>query len=157
MLTNFQKMPQCSNSQAVLEFEPMFTIGDGNNIISRVKSVVIKRLSKLTGRYYKIFDYNKVWKKILKREKNYKNKIAFRGAFTDWDNTPRFKGKSTLFKNVSPQKFGSFIFQQATRCKSEFIFINAWNEWAEGAYLEPDKKNGTKFLEAVKKVFSECN
>lgn len=35
------------------------------------------------------------------------------------------------------------------------IFINAWNEWAEGCHLEPDLKNGTGFLEAVKYVIDK--
>ena len=38
---------------------------------------------------------------------------------------------------------------------SPFVFFNAWNEWSESAYLEPDKNNGFKKLEIIKKVLDE--
>ena len=38
---------------------------------------------------------------------------------------------------------------------AKFLTIHSWNEWTEGAYLEPDDKNGYAFLEAVKEVFGK--
>lgn len=38
---------------------------------------------------------------------------------------------------------------------TKLITVNSWNEWTEGSYLEPDKTNGYKMLEAVKRVFGE--
>jgi hypothetical protein len=33
------------------------------------------------------------------------------------------------------------------------LTINSWNEWTEGSYIEPDTKNGTQYLEAIRDVF----
>jgi hypothetical protein len=53
----------------------------------------------------------------------------------------------------TPEKFGGSVKQQlaaAARDGSEYVFVNAWNEWAEGAYLEPDERHGYAYLEQLK-------
>ena len=76
----------------------------------------------------------------------------------DWDNTAR-KGKyGRIVLGTSPQNFDKYMnkqYENAIAIGSEYIFINAWNEWGEGTYLEPDKKNGYLYLEAIKQIWSK--
>ena len=44
---------------------------------------------------------------------------------------------------------------EASSVPAPFLTINAWNEWTEGSYLEPDQRNGMKYLEAIRDVFVE--
>lgn len=77
----------------------------------------------------------------------------FKTVMTGWDNTPRRGGTGTVFHNNSPALFGVWLsncIQYTTRNNppgKQFVFINAWNEWAEGAHLEPDRKYGYAFLQ----------
>jgi hypothetical protein len=79
-----------------------------------------------------------------------------------WDNTPRYAElgrESVVHIGNTPESFGAYL-QQAKDYLEErpdqpkLILINAWNEWVEGAYLEPDMKWGYGYLEAVKEVIS---
>lgn len=73
-----------------------------------------------------------------------------------WDNTPRRKDGAFIFKNADPAAYEDWL-QHIIRnfhpfSKEEnFIFINAWNEWAEGNHLEPCLKWGKSYLEATKR------
>lgn len=76
-----------------------------------------------------------------------------------WDNTARRKKNQVIFRNSTPEKFGEWLSDAVQKFEpfskeENFIFINAWNEWAEGNHLEPCQKWGTAYLEAVKKIFN---
>jgi len=73
-----------------------------------------------------------------------------------WDTSPRYKApRSDTVTGGSPEAFarclaraGEFLDQR--RIEPRLITINAWNEWSEGSYLEPDRKHGFAYLEAVR-------
>jgi hypothetical protein len=80
--------------------------------------------------------------------------------FPAWDNSPRKSKRATIVTGSTPEKFKKYLSKQIKRSHesgSEFLFINAWNEWSEGAYLEPDEKNKYGYLEAVKGALEENN
>ncbi len=100
------------------------------------------------------YDYDLVWQQILKVERE-AGIPCFPGAFVDWDNTARYVKRARIFRGASPERF-SYWFRrlvQSTARRPEperLIFLNAWNEWAEGTYLEPDERYGQAYLEAVR-------
>ena len=104
-------------------------------------------------------DYDYTWQRILELRPISNAPKMIPCAFTDWDNTPRDKERGYLFQGVSPDKFKSYFKQLIDNTKNfydtDMIFVFAWNEWAEGGYLEPDEKNGFAFLEAIKECLSE--
>jgi lipopolysaccharide biosynthesis protein len=80
---------------------------------------------------------------------------VFRGVMAGFDNTPRRKGNNfVLFLKNSPEAYQKWLEEAIEYTKQNFqkeeqlIFINAWNEWGEGAILEPCNEWGRKFLEA---------
>jgi len=157
-LNGLQK-ESCSNkSEAVIEFEPNYTIHYDMQVIDKLKNKAknIIMMGKKGKFFYKTKDYDIVWKRILKRSTKIEGKKVFPGAFIDWDNTARKGENALVFDGATPEKFEKYLTKQIKKAKeeynSEFVFINAWNEWAEGTYLEPDKVNGHKYIESVKKA-----
>jgi O-antigen biosynthesis protein len=77
----------------------------------------------------------------------------FRCIVPNWDNTARKKkGWSIVTRGSTPalfQEWASGAIQQARREGTPVLFINAWNEWAEGTHLEPDLHYGRQYLEAL--------
>lgn len=83
---------------------------------------------------------------------------VFRGVMTAWDNTARRRNAAHVFYPHSPELYGYWLtsiveqtIQRHANPEERLIFINAWNEWAEGAHLEPDEQFGRRFLEETRK------
>jgi len=78
-----------------------------------------------------------------------------------WDNTPRRGPSATIYAGSTPQKYADWLRQAcavAVKTLPEdraFVFINAWNEWGEGAHLEPGQHGGYAFLNATSRVVTE--
>lgn len=104
-------------------------------------------------------DYDYTWQRILELRPLSKSPKMIPCAFTDWDNTPRHKERGYLYQGVTPEKFRKYFRQLVENTKkyydTDMIFVFAWNEWAEGGYLEPDTKNGFAFLEAIRDTLNE--
>lgn len=102
--------------------------------------------------------YTKILYKEIDNLNTSDNFPLYRGSMLEFDNSPRKKRKSLIYKNYSPEQF--FMINKKiiswTRERynqnNRFIFINAWNEWGEGTYLEPDKKYGYASINALSKA-----
>ena len=101
----------------------------------------------------KIYDY----KSAINHSISFKQPkyTKFRSLCPSWDNESRKPGKGTTLLNASPNSYKRWLeyilYYTHNNLKKEeqLVFINAWNEWAEGAYLEPDRKFGYAYLEAT--------
>lgn len=125
----------------------------GESFISLYRKLRYKknRISWKKTEYLSMYFYDEAWNMILNSE--WKDDFL-PGAFVDWDNTPRNK-HGVMYQGFSIEKFEKYMGRLVSRAKDErkpMIFINAWNEWGEGAFLEPDEKFGYKKLEAIKKA-----
>ncbi len=105
--------------------------------------------------------YPEICRKYIRR--NIAGRRLFRGIMPDWDNTARRQNHANIYHDSTPdhyKKWLRFILGQ-TMSKYEgderLVFINAWNEWAEGAYLEPDRKFGYAYLDATRSALEETH
>ena len=80
----------------------------------------------------------------------------FMGVAAGWDNTARSQDRSYCFEHATPGAFQAWLTDAVEQTRLQhygderLIFVNAWNEWAESAYLEPDRRFGHAYLEAVR-------
>lgn len=84
--------------------------------------------------------------------------MLYPGVNPGWDNEARRSGKGRVYLHASPRGYGDWLSTTvhtrlaAAPANQRLVFINAWNEWAEGAVLEPDARLGHAYLEATRKA-----
>jgi Glycosyltransferase WbsX len=106
----------------------------------------------------KIYDYEDlVSKSIIRPDLDFP---YFPGVMPRWDNSARRGSKANIFINSSPEKFAAWVADACDRTERlnndmPFMFINSWNEWSEGAHLEPDRRYQRTYLEAIRIAKSE--
>jgi len=86
----------------------------------------------------------------------------FRCVTPSWDNTARRQEGAHIFVGSTPEKYKNWLEKSIeyahARLKGDekMVFINAWNEWAEGNHLEPDQKFGKSYLEMTRQAITEA-
>ena len=102
-------------------------------------------------------DYRDVAEFYLNREYSFEPNV-FCCVYPSWDNTARRKSRALITLNATPQNYEFWLHRSITKSRRRFpgreklVFINAWNEWAEGCHLEPDRKHGHAYLEATSRA-----
>lgn len=139
---------------ACYDFEPTYTTFKqlkGQHNINKFRRG-IKKITRATF-LSNTFDYKKVTQTMINRNESEAN--HFLGVFAEWDNTPRHNHNGTVFKNFNLETFRLQFdnqYKKSIENNKELLIIDAWNEWGEGAYLEPDTHWKDGKLKVIKDV-----
>lgn len=151
-ITGWQTERKMENSSGAAIMEPMHTFSTCLSFSQKVRNYLSKKRNWWKFGLYQTYRYDWVWKKVL--EKKYDDN-TFYGAFTNWDNTARKGKKAILIKGFTPDKYKGYLESMFVKCEKEnkeFLFFNAWNEWSEGTYLEPDTKYNNLYLNTIREM-----
>jgi len=102
----------------------------------------------------RIYDYPALLPSIKRQLRDYDFPVV-PTVMTAWDNTPRRASAGACFHGSTPAAYAAWLAEAAYFARqkpvggSSFVFINSWNEWGEGAHLEPDQKFGHAYLRAT--------
>ncbi len=143
----FWDNPAAWGLDGVMEFEL-------DHIFGLQEKAVVKADDKADFRVFDWEEYINAGK--MRRDYAYK---TFRTVFPRWDNTARKAYSGALvFEGTTPEVYGKWLDYavEATRAnligEERLVFINAWNEWGEGAMLEPDRRYGYAYLDMTRRV-----
>ncbi|MBE5839557.1 MAG: glycosyl hydrolase [Butyrivibrio sp.] len=136
------------------EFQPK-QIEHNCKMINDQLSIIRKDFS---GR---IYDYADMVNNYRYEIKENKRKKVYSAVMPAWDNTPRRNSRAIIFEGSTPELYKKWLIDIINKVTAndilddKMIFINAWNEWGEGAYLEPDDYMGYAYLQATWEALQE--
>ncbi|MEO7841488.1 MAG: glycoside hydrolase family 99-like domain-containing protein [Anaerolineales bacterium] len=137
--------PRPYGFDAAVEFPP-----HGINVMEIDKRTLTITNPQFAGNVY---DYKQAAQNMInKRIPDY---TVFKTVMPAWDNTARRQNESHIALHASPSAYKNWLqhvvdyTQKNLPAEKRFVFINAWNEWAEGTHLEPDRHYGYAYLQAT--------
>lgn len=134
-------------TDVIVEFEPLCTARYAISALDKAKRLFCKKMGRIDFQ-----DYDSLWECLLNKRRIYGKKI-WRSGFVSWDNSPRKGKRAMIVRGATPEKFAGYITRLLLNRERDyddrFLVINAWNEWAEGAVLEPTEQDGYGYLEAL--------
>lgn len=138
-----------NKSDAICEFQPHAVARYNISLFYLFRRFIRKKTGKTD-----FLDYDYLWKCLLNNRRNYGEKPIIKSTFVSFDNTARKLEKALITKGASPEKFEKYLQKLINlnnrKYVTDFVVINAWNEWAEGAVLEPTEQFGYGYLEAIR-------
>ncbi|MFV8339774.1 glycoside hydrolase family 99-like domain-containing protein [Flavobacterium sp. LB3P21] len=155
--------PKSKGFDFIFEFQPNFSARPNiiNNTFFKktVKRVLRKVKISVKNTYEAVYDYEE----FARMQMDSGFKVDCYPAITPmWDNSARRKVNFFILHNASPDKYKVWLKHIKDnypwdKMPERFLFINAWNEWAEGNHLEPCQKWGKGYLEATKEIITDDN
>lgn len=139
---------------AAIGFDAMVEFPPNNSAPPQLTDKVHKFNPDFSGN---VFD----WRCFIERSRTYTDPghTFFRGVNPGWDNEARKPGVSNVFVHASPRGYEEWLVNAMRDTVTRFpardqrlVFVNAWNEWAEGAHLEPDTRLGYAWLDATRRA-----
>lgn len=143
---------------AVVQYEPMYTMAQKKERYIKVHDLWEEGLKKKDSHVLPyLYNFDQLWRCILKRKISKRNK-TYLGAFVGFDASPRRGAEAKVIYGATPSKFAKYLrelIKKSEDLNNDMIFLTAWNEWGEGAYLEPDEKYKYGYLEAIQKCIKQ--
>mgnify|MGYP002511235999 CR=1 FL=1 len=147
---------------AYMDFEPMYTVECDSSWRKWLRNKKYEMRKNIK------FDRKRIWNGLLADNVysySYLSKRAlwrfgksdvktYAGVFAGWDNTSRKDEDGLIVRGGNPKRFGVALekcLRLSEKQRKQFVFINAWNEWSEGAYIEPDERYGYACLNRIKR------